>query len=184
MSQDGERLLVKFDADALDAVLPLIPAQGLVQNVRIADPVSLAIDLGPRFGAFRATAQPLDTAARMMIDIVAAQTDTPAPGVSPSPAPGASASPAAPASPAPLPDLSSVGQAVSAIRTIAIDPGHGAEDAGVVGPGGTKEKDLTLAVARRLKAALEGRLGHPAYPASTRDDDPEDGDRRSIGAGQ
>ena len=32
-------------------------------------------------------------------------------------------------------------------------------DEGVKGPGGTKEKDLTLAIARRIKAAVEARLG-------------------------
>jgi N-acetylmuramoyl-L-alanine amidase len=47
----------------------------------------------------------------------------------------------------------------SAIQTIAIDPGHGGADGGVKGTGGTKEKDLTLAMARRIKAAVEARLG-------------------------
>jgi N-acetylmuramoyl-L-alanine amidase len=40
-----------------------------------------------------------------------------------------------------------------------IDPGHGGDDIGVNGPGGALEKDVTLGVARRLKAAIEGRLG-------------------------
>jgi N-acetylmuramoyl-L-alanine amidase len=48
---------------------------------------------------------------------------------------------------------------VAAIRTIAVDAGHGGEDAGVKGEGGMAEKELTLAVARRLKAAVEARLG-------------------------
>ena len=40
-----------------------------------------------------------------------------------------------------------------------IDPGHGGDDVGARGEGGTVEKDLTLAVARRVKAAIEARLG-------------------------
>jgi N-acetylmuramoyl-L-alanine amidase len=40
-----------------------------------------------------------------------------------------------------------------------MDPGHGGEESGVKGPGGALEKDVTLAVARRVKAAIEGRLG-------------------------
>ena len=40
-----------------------------------------------------------------------------------------------------------------------MDAGHGGEDEGARGAGGTKEKDLTLAVARRLKSAIETRLG-------------------------
>jgi N-acetylmuramoyl-L-alanine amidase len=35
-------------------------------------------------------------------------------------------------------------------------PGHGGEDRGTAAAGGLAEKELTLAVARRLKAAIEG----------------------------
>lgn len=37
---------------------------------------------------------------------------------------------------------------------ICIDPGHGGKDPGAVGPGGTKEKDVVLAVAKYLKQEL------------------------------
>src|SRR5207247_10675146 len=57
------------------------------------------------------------------------------------------------------PDRRASPQAASSIRTIAIDAGHGGEDEGAKSAGGTKEKDLTLAVARRLKAVIESRLG-------------------------
>ncbi len=40
-----------------------------------------------------------------------------------------------------------------------IDPGHGGADAGVRGANGAKEKDVTLQVARRLKSAIEARIG-------------------------
>ena len=39
--------------------------------------------------------------------------------------------------------------------TIAIDPGHGGEDPGAVGKGGSYEKNVVLSIARRLKAKLE-----------------------------
>jgi N-acetylmuramoyl-L-alanine amidase len=52
---------------------------------------------------------------------------------------------------------------------VAIDAGHGGDDVGARGTGGTQEKDLTLAVARRLKALLESRLG--VRVIMTRDDD-------------
>ena len=45
------------------------------------------------------------------------------------------------------------------IRTIVIDPGHGGDDNGVKGPGGAVEKQVTLAIARRVKGVIEGRLG-------------------------
>jgi N-acetylmuramoyl-L-alanine amidase len=39
--------------------------------------------------------------------------------------------------------------------TVVLDPGHGGEETGTAGPGGTVERDLNLAVALRTKAALE-----------------------------
>lgn len=44
------------------------------------------------------------------------------------------------------------------IDVIVIDPGHGGKDPGAVGPSGTKEKDITLELAKRLKDLLEKRL--------------------------
>jgi len=41
--------------------------------------------------------------------------------------------------------------------TVVIDAGHGGEDSGARGPGGTAEKDLVLAVARELGARLRAR---------------------------
>ncbi|MDO8653269.1 MAG: N-acetylmuramoyl-L-alanine amidase [Undibacterium sp.] len=39
--------------------------------------------------------------------------------------------------------------------TIALDPGHGGEDPGAMGRGGSREKDVVLAIAKRLKAKIE-----------------------------
>jgi N-acetylmuramoyl-L-alanine amidase len=39
--------------------------------------------------------------------------------------------------------------------TIALDPGHGGEDPGATGRAGSKEKDVVLAIAKRLKAKIE-----------------------------
>ncbi|HWP34410.1 MAG TPA: N-acetylmuramoyl-L-alanine amidase, partial [Thermodesulfobacteriota bacterium] len=41
-----------------------------------------------------------------------------------------------------------------AFTTVVLDPGHGGRDTGAVGPGGTLEKDLTLAIARRVRERL------------------------------
>jgi len=48
-------------------------------------------------------------------------------------------------------------------RGIAIDPGHGGEDAGSLGPDGIKEKNVALEVARRLEKQLKMRLDIPIY---------------------
>jgi N-acetylmuramoyl-L-alanine amidase len=155
VTQDGARLTIKFDADALDVANPPLPppgGQNLVQAVRILDATTLAVDLGPRFSGFRSTSQQVDTASRVAIDLVAQ----------------ADATPSAP--PPPTPDLPpAFGQSSSAIHTIAIDPGHGGDDDGVRSAGGLKEKDLTLAVARRARGAIESRLGLRVL--LTRDDD-------------
>ncbi|MFT4290817.1 N-acetylmuramoyl-L-alanine amidase AmiB [Enterobacter sp.] len=37
---------------------------------------------------------------------------------------------------------------------IAIDAGHGGQDPGAIGPGGTQEKNVTIAIARKLRALL------------------------------
>lgn len=46
-------------------------------------------------------------------------------------------------------------QKVARMITIALDPGHGGEDPGAIGARGSREKDIVLAVAKRLKAKLE-----------------------------
>ncbi len=50
-----------------------------------------------------------------------------------------------------------------ALRGVALDPGHGGEDVGAIGPGGRKEKTLCLEVARRLEKQLKMHLGIPIY---------------------
>ncbi|KAF7599179.1 MAG: N-acetylmuramoyl-L-alanine amidase [Candidatus Dactylopiibacterium carminicum] len=53
--------------------------------------------------------------------------------------------------------------------TIAIDPGHGGEDPGAVGPRGTYEKNITLAIGKLLKARIDAEPGMRAM--LTRDAD-------------
>jgi N-acetylmuramoyl-L-alanine amidase len=60
-------------------------------------------------------------------------------------------------------------QEAPGIRTIVIDPGHGGREVGAVGPNGVFEKDVTLAIARKLAAALSAKVG--ARVVLTREDD-------------
>ncbi|MBE0558795.1 MAG: N-acetylmuramoyl-L-alanine amidase, partial [Proteobacteria bacterium] len=48
-------------------------------------------------------------------------------------------------------------------RIVVIDPGHGGEAVGAVGRGGTYEKDVVLAIGRKLRRALNGRSGYRAF---------------------
>jgi N-acetylmuramoyl-L-alanine amidase len=58
---------------------------------------------------------------------------------------------------------------VARLATIAIDAGHGGEDPGARGRGGSREKNVTLAIARRLKALVDGEPNLRAF--LTRDGD-------------
>jgi len=49
------------------------------------------------------------------------------------------------------------------IRAVAIDPGHGGLDLGVISPSGYKEKQLNLVVAEKLAKQLKMKLGIPIY---------------------
>lgn len=56
-----------------------------------------------------------------------------------------------------------------ATRVVIIDPGHGGKDPGKIGPGGVREKDLTLAIARRLANTLRERGGFEVHLTRTTD---------------
>ena len=67
------------------------------------------------------------------------------------------------------PDARTKGPDVQRIVTVAIDPGHGGEDPGAVGRGGTYEKTVTLQVAHRLRELIAAEPQMRA--AMTRDGD-------------
>ena len=162
VTQDQGRLLVRIDADSLDASLPPPPQQQLLTGIRAAEPNTIQMDLGQRFATFRASPPVSSGAAAVVtVELLAAGADTSA-AASPSAPGGATGDrPNAPGAPnAPnsnLPVFS--GASRPTIRTIVIDPGHGGEEHGVKGPGGALEKDVTLSVARRVRGTIEGRLG-------------------------
>jgi N-acetylmuramoyl-L-alanine amidase len=59
------------------------------------------------------------------------------------------------------------------IIIVAIDPGHGGEDPGATGPGGTHEKDVVLQIAYRLRDRINATVinGNPMRAYLTRDND-------------
>jgi N-acetylmuramoyl-L-alanine amidase len=78
--------------------------------------------------------------------------ERPAPSAAvPAPPPVAAAPKPAPA-PDPKPPTAA---AVDRLIVIALDPGHGGEDPGAVGPSGLKEKDVVLAVGLKLRERLQ-----------------------------
>lgn len=53
---------------------------------------------------------------------------------------------------------------------IAIDPGHGGRDPGAIGRKGTREKDVVLAISRRLARLVDSEPGMRAYMTRDRDE--------------
>lgn len=56
---------------------------------------------------------------------------------------------------------------------VALDPGHGGEDPGAIGPGGTQEKDVVLQIAHKLRERIDNTSvgGNPMRAYLTRDAD-------------
>ena len=85
------------------------------------------------------------------------QTEAGAPGTQNAP-PAAQAPASTEAKPGPAPEPEPAVKAkpvVARLVTIVIDPGHGGEDPGAKGRGGSREKDVTLTIARKLKAIID-----------------------------
>ena len=152
-SQEAGRILVRVDADAIDASLPL-PGAGLVEQIRAGDqPATIEVLLRGAAGAL-ATSSPTATGTRVTIEVQPPGTPAPAPAPPPAPVP------------APAPPL---GAPRPVLQTIVIDPGHGGDDRGVVGAARIEEKRITLDVAQRVKTLVETRLG--VRVILTREDD-------------
>jgi N-acetylmuramoyl-L-alanine amidase len=155
------RMLVRIDADGLD----FTPANagGLIDRIRPGDqPNTILITLTDAAGTGRATVTTANNVARVLIEV-------PAAAISESRTPSPEPRPAAPESPTAVPDPRAAIAATRTWQTIVIDPGHGGDDIGVRGAKGAEEKQVTLDIARRLRAMVENRLGLRVI--LTRDDD-------------
>jgi N-acetylmuramoyl-L-alanine amidase len=87
------------------------------------------------------------------------------------PEPGATRPPLSSPAPAPSPSALPADEqrSIDRLVVVAIDPGHGGEDPGAVGPTGLREKDVVLAVALKLRDRLNSVPGMRAM--LTRDAD-------------
>ncbi len=112
-------------------------------------------------------------------------TQTPRPASAPSPAQRPETYATDPSAPAPReparptftakqrPGAPTTGGRVDRLIVVALDPGHGGEDPGAIGPGGTREKDVVLAIARLLRERINRTQvnGHTMRAFLTRDGD-------------
>jgi len=170
VTREPGRLLLQIDATELDSALPPDGA-GLIDAIALGNrPNVIVVAVSPAAEG-RATITTVNGGTtRVLIDVAAAATSTagppPGPTVPPRPAPA----PPVP-QPSPLaglatrnpvlsPPAAGLGATASrAWQTIAIDAGHGGYDRGVQGENGLEEGQVTLDIARRLKALVETRLG-------------------------
>ena len=152
-----------FDADTVRLVLDLkAPVRPEVFQL---DPVAayqhrLVLDLVPL-----QPVDPLEALIARHSGTESAPTPTPQAAPAPDPlgewlarresmtaAPAAASAPSAARAAPPAPARAPVERLV----IVALDPGHGGEDPGAIGPGGTQEKDVVLAIARQLREELDG----------------------------
>jgi N-acetylmuramoyl-L-alanine amidase len=153
---DQGRIILRVEADALDLALPGA-GNGLIEQIRAGDQQNtVTVLLAGTAGAARAAATTADNVTRVAVEV-----------------PGAGGVPddsaAAPPPPAPPAGEGLALTPRRGFQTVVIDPGHGGDDVGVRGAGGTEEKQLTLDVARRLRQRIETRLG--LRVVLTRDED-------------
>jgi N-acetylmuramoyl-L-alanine amidase len=136
-------------------VLDLYPAQA-------ADP--LAALIAERLKDSAPAAPPVMAAAPDPLgELIARQTTRPP--ARPAVAPG----PPAPTPPASLtaPPPAAVAAAVTdRLIIIALDPGHGGEDPGAIGPGGTREKDVVLQIAHRMRERINATTINGTAPCA------------------
>jgi N-acetylmuramoyl-L-alanine amidase len=163
VQQESGRVTVAVPRDLVDVMLqPTRLAGGIVGSVQFLGGREnlFAVELGPRFKTLKATEQ--ETPARLVLEFQG-----------PPLAPGERA--AAPPRPSRLPS-----EPEPAVRTIVIDPGHGGENPGARGPGGTLEKDIALAIGRRLRAELVNARGLQVFLTREKDVDVELDERTAI----
>jgi N-acetylmuramoyl-L-alanine amidase len=172
--ENPDRVVIDLAQTRLAIRKDLPAGQGPVKSVRSGPQADgglrLVLDLSARQAVKSFTVGPDGNAGhRLVIELPGAGTPGPAPAsvAPPGPAPtgkqvlaAASAAVAreAPAVDDPVKTLASTAGKQRDL-VIAVDAGHGGQDPGAIGRGGTREKQVTLAIARKLAAAINAEDG-------------------------
>lgn len=147
VSRQGNRVTIGFDAVALD----FTPVQGLlkefVTSLRVDGP-SIVIEMDASVASIRTSDM---DATHFLVEFLPPAPVSPPVPATPTPAPRPAQEPTRPAP--------AIDTAPGTLRTVVLDPGHGGDESGVVGPGGTLEKDYVLQFAKLLESAIQARIG-------------------------
>lgn len=129
-------------------------------TLKPAAPITPAAPVAPAAPAIAAAAPPANAPAAPAATAAAAATATAAAQPRTGTGTGARAATSAP-------------RATDRLIIVALDPGHGGEDPGAIGPGGTREKDVVLRVAHLLRDRINATQvgGNPMRAFLTRDGD-------------
>lgn len=158
-------------------VLDLYPAQELdplaqLIQERLPGSSELAANTATAAAAPAHDDDPLSQliAQRQTAQTAQAEPSTPATAAPPSAPAQVAAAPAQPAQPAPS---TKTAGPTERIIIVALDPGHGGEDPGAIGPRGTREKDIVLKIALLLRQRINATRinGNPMRAFLTRDAD-------------
>jgi len=154
-------------------------AELIAERLRDADKSSTAVAAKPSF-APPLPAKGDDPLGALMAQAGSAQSSPGTPTGSAIPVPTPVLPPSVAIAAAPVAPPPSVQPRVKATATrtdriiiVALDPGHGGEDPGATGPNGTREKDIVLQVAMRLRERINNATvgGNPMRAFLTRDAD-------------
>jgi len=165
--ENPDRVVIDLARTELALRKGLPQGQGPVQTVRSGPKegggLRIVLDLAaPQQISSFAVAPDGDAGHRLVVEMPPAQ----ARAAAPAEVPGGAQVLSAPA--AALAREAAVAAPVKSVSTsattgrdvvVAVDAGHGGQDPGALGRGGTREKDVTLAIARRLAAAIDAEPG-------------------------
>ncbi|THF60606.1 N-acetylmuramoyl-L-alanine amidase [Pseudothauera rhizosphaerae] len=185
--QGPDRLVIDLEGVELDNVLQSMPSKVLdsdpyIRLVRAAQNrpgvVRVVLELKAEINPQVFTLQPVgDYGHRLVLDLYPAQPVDPLLALieksSPMEAASGDAGDTEIAQPAATqqrpPQTARTAPQVNRIYTVALDPGHGGEDPGALGRRGSREKNVTLSIAKRLKRKIDADPGMRAV--LTRDGD-------------
>ncbi len=177
------RLVIDLKQAALPQVFNLAPVESYKHRLvldfypaRAVDPLEALIaertrERGPVAGPVTPV-QPLLTPADPLGELIAKRSQA-LPGTGPGEAAGLPLPTQPPGAPATTGVVPANPSRTDRLIVVALDPGHGGEDPGAIGPGGTREKDVVLQVAQRLQQRLNAASvgGSPLRAFLTRDAD-------------